>query len=269
MENLILEILKVNPYLSNREIGKLVGLSRSSVQYYMNKLNIHRDRKLMQKLNNTSREKKIEITPTAEQILLGSMLGDGCMYKHIHPEYSKKILNSYLSISHSIRQEEYIKYKKALLEKEGIKCHLLFINGDTIKPHYIKGVEVKEYGKYILKTQRNVVFNKYRDMFYFSKNKGKRVNKYLYKLNSLGLAIWFMDDGYKKGNNFVLCTNSYTFKEVKLLQNILKHNFNIDTSIHKSNLNQPLLYIKSKSSKIFKNLIQPYICNSMRYKIGI
>ena len=31
MEDKILNILKENPYLSNREIGKIVGLSRSSI----------------------------------------------------------------------------------------------------------------------------------------------------------------------------------------------------------------------------------------------
>lgn len=47
MEELILEILKTNPNLSNREIGKKIGKTRGTVQYYLNKLGIHRDRKVM------------------------------------------------------------------------------------------------------------------------------------------------------------------------------------------------------------------------------
>ena len=268
MEKKILEILKENPYLSNREIGKIVGLSRGTIQYYMNKLNIHRDRKLMQKLNNTCREKKINISNIAEQIILGSALGDGFINPYRRPENTKELLNSSLIISHGIKQKEYIKYKKDLLEKEGIICHLTFIDGAKQKKHYIKGIEVKENGSFRLKTQRNVVFNKYRDLFYYKKGKGKRVNRYLYKLDALGLAIWSMDDGYKKANSFTLCTNSFTFKEVKILQKILKHNFNLTTSIHKSNLGHPLIYIGSKEFKKFKEIVSPYICDSMRYKIG-
>ena len=61
----IKKVLLENPTLSNREIGKIVGLSRNSVQYYLNKLNIHRDRKEQQKLNNTSREKILKISEFA------------------------------------------------------------------------------------------------------------------------------------------------------------------------------------------------------------
>ena len=269
MKTKILEILKENPNLSNREIGKIVGLSRGAIQYYMNKLNIHRDRKLMQKLNNTCREKIIDISPTAEQIILGSILGDGCVHNYRRPENTKNLLNSYLGIVHGIKQEQYLRYKKELLEQAGLKCYISFNDGNKIAPHYIKGILVKENGSFLLKTQRNVVFNKYRDMFYFGNLKRKRINKYLYKLNALGLAIWFMDDGFKTGKTFKLCTNSYSFKEVKLLQKILKHNFNLDTTIQNSNLKQPILYIRSSSSETFRNLVSPYICESMQYKIAI
>ena len=57
MEDKILEILKKNPFLSNREIGKILGKHRSTIQWYLNKLGIHRNRKDQQKLNNTSRTK--------------------------------------------------------------------------------------------------------------------------------------------------------------------------------------------------------------------
>lgn len=269
MRNKILEILKENPYLSNREIGKLIGISRGAVQYHMNKLNIHRDRKLMQRLNNTCREIKISISDNVEQVLLGSILGDGYMSPYKRPENTKELLNSCLVISHGIKQEEYIRYKKELLEKEGIICHLTFNDGSKCKEHFIKGIKIKENGTFTLKTQRNVVLNKYRDMFYYKHKQGKKLNKYLYKLNALGLAIWSMDDGYKKVNSFTLCTNSFTFKEVKELQKILKHNFDLNTTIHKSNLGHPLIYIGSKDFKKFKEIVSPYICKSMQYKIGI
>ena len=266
MEEQILKILEDNPLLSNREIGKIIGKSRTAVQYYMNKLNIHRDRKLMQRNNNTCREKKLYLTENAEQILLGSVLGDGYIDKHRKPKNTKQLLNSCLIISQGIKQEAYVKYKKELLEKENIKCHLSFLSADKYKPHYIKDILIKENGRYTLKTQRNVIFNYYRDIFYFTSTT-KRVNKYLYKLKALGLAIWYMDDGYKTNRYYRLCTNSFTFKEVFILQKILKHNFNIESTVINSNLKQPVLNIRAKSSETFKSLILPYVCDSMTYKL--
>ena len=266
MEELILNLLRENPLLSASEIGKRLGKSRTGIQYWLNKLNIHRDRRELQLANNSSREKVLTITENAEQILLGSILGDGYMSPNRHPENTKLTLNSELRIQHGIRQEEYIKYKKQLLENEGIKCYLSFLSGDKKKTHFIKGREVIENGTFRLKTQRNVSFNFYRNLFY---KKHKIITRYFYKLNALGLAIWYMDDGYYKGSGCVLCTNSFSFKEVELLQNILKHNFDLNTTIQKSNLQQPLIYIKSDSKDKFINLIKPYICESMFYKIGI
>lgn len=259
----VLNLVKENPNLSNRELGKILGISRSTIQYYLNKLNIHRNRKIMQKLNNTKREKILHISDNAEQIILGSILGDGYIAKFSRPEDTKKLLNSYLAINHSIKQESYIKYKQCLLEKEQIKCYLILQNYNY--QHYIKNKLVLSGNNYILRTQRNVIFNKYRTLYY--KNNIKYINRYTYKIKPLALAIWYMDDGYFSNNNYHLCTNGFSFKDVQLLQKILKHNFNLDTTIQKSNIGQPILYIKSNSKNTFEKLICPYICDSMKYKL--
>lgn len=264
MEEQILEIIQNNPTLSNREIGKLIGRSRSCIQYYMNKLNIHRDRKVQQKLNNTCREKTLSISTDAEQIILGSILGDGYMSPNRHPENTHLTLNSELRITHGIKQKEYVEFKKRLLEKEGIKCHLCFI--DNRPTHFINGIEVRENGTYQLKTQRNISFNFYRKMFY---RPNKKLTRYLYKLNALGLAIWFMDDGFKNGRGFNIATDSFTFKEVYFLQKMLKHNFNLDTTVVTYHQNKPRLYIRTSCRDAFIKLISPYMCESMMYKLEL
>lgn len=266
IEERILEILKENPTLSNREIGKIVGKTRGTIQYYMNKLNIHRDRKTQQKLNNTCREKSISITQKAEQIILGSILGDGYMSPNRHPKDTHLTLNSELRISHGIKQKEYAEYKRHLLEMEGIRCTLNYIDKSKNPKHYIKGIEVRSDGVYYLKTQRNVSFNYYRDMFY---RPNKKLCRYLYKLNALGLAIWFMDDGFKNGRGWVLCTDCFTVKEVQLLRSILKHNFDLDTTFRKSTLGNPQIYIRTSCREKFLNLVSPYVCECMHYKLEL
>ena len=266
IEERILEILKENPTLSNREIGKLVGKTRGTIQYYMNKLNIHRDRKAQQKLNNTCRQKSIHITQKAEQIILGSILGDGYMSPNRHPEDTHLTLNSELRISHGIKQKGYIEYKKCLLEKEGIRCTLNYTDTSEQKKHYIKGIEVISKGIYYLKTQRNVSFNYYRDMFY---RPNKKLCRYLYRLDALGLAIWFMDDGFKNGRGWVLSTDCFTIKETQLLRDILKHNFDLDTTIRNSSLGNPQIYIRTSCREKFLKLVSPYICDCMHYKLEL
>lgn len=267
MKERILEIVKNNPLLSNREIGKIVGLSRNTVAYYMKQLGIHRDRKLMQKNNNTSRQKICTITDNAEQIILGSILGDGYISEYTRPENSKLLLNSQLRIVHGLKQEQYIKYKSSLLEREGLKCHLHYIDKTNYKEHYIKGILVKEVGSWTMQVQRNVSFNKYRQMFY--KNRIKYINRYIYRLNALGLAIWYMDDGCYNNNGIHLYTNCFNNKDLILLQNMLKHNFNLDTTLQNCSSGGKAIYIKASSKKQFLKIIEPYICDCMKYKLGV
>ena len=264
----IKKIIEESPLLSAREIGKLVGLHRCTVNKYINELGIHRDRETIRKSNNTKRSFEIEITSIAEQVILGSILGDGMITKWKRFEDSKKNLNSNLVIQHTEPQKDYIFYKKKLLEENGIRCQSIkVLPGEIIKEKYnsvINGVELKANSRYILCTRRAISFNKYRDMFYKS---SKYVNRYIYKLGALGLAIWFMDDGSSNNSRYFLHTNCFNKNSINLLQNMLKHNFNIYSSVNKRRDNQYILYIKAKSRELFTSIISPYICDSMKYKL--
>ena len=76
-----------------------------------------------------------------------------------------------------------------------------------------------------------------------------------------------MDDGCKNGKGFVLCTDNFTIEEVELLRKVLKHNFNLDTTIQKSNIGNPRIYIRVSCREHFISLISKYICKSMQYKL--
>jgi hypothetical protein len=78
-----------------------------------------------------------------------------------------------------------------------------------------------------------------------------------------------MDDGslYKnKGLKF--CTNCFTLKEIKFLQNILLEKYNLESTIHKTgHINQYNIYILKSSMNNLINIVKPYIHPTMRYKI--
>ena len=75
-------------------------------------------------------------------------------------------------------------------------------------------------------------------------------------LSPLALAVWMMDDGTSiKNKSFKFCTNSFTLKEIKYLALVLKNKYNLDSSIHKSGLNnQYNIYIPKSSFKDLKKI---------------
>ncbi len=67
-----------------------------------------------------------------------------------------------------------------------------------------------------------------------------------------------------------IATNSYTYKEVEILGNVLKSKFNLDIYIQKINIKDRYsLYIKKNSINILRELVLPYFHFSMYYKVGI
>lgn len=202
-----------------------------------------------------------------EQMMIGMALGDG----HVTKAGS-------LQITHSSVQKEYLYYKKNLLLKKGIK-----FNKDTIN-------EPSGYGiNQSIRIKTSVT------------NTGKKIRKYLYPngvkiipddliITPFMWAILFQDDGRtnksthyishrKTGdvriniewvNRYTIYTDCFDLHSIENLQKSLL-SYSIESSINYSNKNKhPHIHIRKKESKEkFKQLILPYICESMKYKIDI
>ena len=78
-----------------------------------------------------------------------------------------------------------------------------------------------------------------------------------------------MGDGAKLNKGLVLCTDSFTIKEVILLMNVLKIKFDIDTTIQGLKNNRPRIYILPGSMTNLRTLVKPYTLSSMLYKLDI
>ena len=203
---------------------------------------------MLRKNNNTNRSFDISISENAEQLILGSILGDGCVSKHGRYENSKLNRNSQLRMTHGICQKEYCLYKKSLFEKEGIK---MVINERYYErePHFIKGHLVINNGSIVLETRKAITLNKYRDLFY---NDKKFVNEYIYKLKPLGLAIWFMDDGNKHQSGYYISTDGFTYTDQMILSDMMLKNFNINVRFHKTR-DTYKMYIPNSEVNKFNN----------------
>ena len=78
-----------------------------------------------------------------------------------------------------------------------------------------------------------------------------------------------MDDGTLfKNKGLKFCTNSFTLKEIKFLQNILLVKYNLESTIHKTgHINQYNIYILKSSMNDLISIVKPFIHPSMMYKI--
>ena len=115
-------------------------------------------------------------------------------------------------------------------------------------------------------------------MFYQINDKHKYIKgfynkQYIYdNFNVLSLAIWLMDDGTNQNGHIKFCTDNFTLSDCQFLQYILLNKFNIKSNLHlarnRSNKEQYRIYIVAKSMPTLINLVLPYMCPSMLYKLG-
>ena len=73
-----------------------------------------------------------------------------------------------------------------------------------------------------------------------------------------------MDDGSKaRQSGYILCTNCFSYESLLIIQEFFLEKFNIKVNIQASHQ----IYITASGKEKFKNLIEPYIIPSMKYKL--
>lgn len=191
------------------------------------------------------------------QVIIGSLLGDG------HLEKRAKGIGCRLIIEQTNQNIEYLMWLYNFFYTQGYCTNL--------KPKLFKRIKKNNVIYYGIKfnTYTFSSLNWLHNLFY-SKDKIKHLPiSLLYDyLNPMALSIWFMDDGSKLGSGFKIATNCFKFYELEELCNLLHDKFKLKCSLHKSKLSWTI-YIKKDSAKNFANLIEPFMIDSMKYKLGI
>jgi len=190
------------------------------------------------------------------------ILGDGCIQMA-----SSGKGNSNLKIGHSIKQEEYLKWKQEIVNQIG-----------TVKTRF--WYYQKQNACYIETNTRNY-FTKLEKIFYI--NRKKTINKkILNKLTDLSLAIWFLDNGYmsynKSGSVYgELCTDQFSLEKVQLIKDWFKIKFNMEVGIRtlrylsgkqKDTIAYRIKFNKENCIKLTE-IIKPYVnqVSCMHYKL--
>ena len=198
--------------------------------------------------------KELRKNSSEKSILIGMIIGDGWV------NFNRK--TSYISFYHTPSQEEYVKFKAELLKE-------LDIYG-TIK-YSPKTKSNCPKWKYWSKSYRKI--NLYRLMYSFRNTPEKRRKRIILKmlncLDELGIALWFMDDGYNdpKRNLINLATQSFTLEENQIIQKWFLNKWNIEFKIYRRK--DKYFLVTYKDAKKFKELVKPFIekLECMRYKI--
>jgi intein/homing endonuclease len=183
---------------------------------------------------------------TAVQVMLGSLLGDGGVYKRwfgsTKAEYKE---------SHGETQIEYALWKKEIL-KEHLEFYEDKLNYSGYKKCY-SGIKItSKASKWLMQ------FANFR----------KDPSLLLDQVDRLALAVWYMDDGYHSS----ICTHGFSFEYQQKLLQMLESKFDIKANldVERKSDGRTFHYIRFVSHDEFAKfyrLIECYIHPSMKYKL--
>lgn len=191
------------------------------------------------------------ISQEEHDLIVGSLMGDAYV--------RKRNKNSCFRVAHSIKQKDFMDWKFALLKKFNFSEFLE-------KKRFIKGREVDMI---YLSTKTHPVFNYYRNLFY--RNGTKTITKKILEhLNPRSLAVWVCDDGShsRTQNYIILCTNSFSLEEHKLIKEFFNKKFGLDPTIGFRDGKYYYLRFKKGDTEKLVSIIKPFVPKSMLYKIG-
>ena len=196
--------------------------------------------------------KEIVVENDLKQLLIGSLLGDGSFCS-----VGKHAKHKCLSIAHSIKQKDYLNFKWGILNKYNL-----------VPPIKERTIHEQRYTHDItecrFKTRLNPVFTEIRNNNYDETGHKRVKEEFVKDLEPLGLAIWYMDDGYVTKNSCILSTCSFTIEEQNILAKILLDKFDLHFNVGKHNNS---MYLQAKDFPKFKKLIDSYVIPSLQYKL--
>jgi hypothetical protein len=194
-------------------------------------------------------------------VLLGTLLGDSCLYKRGE--------NANVKFEQSYNHKDYLFHLYDLF-----KIY-------TFSEPYIRKNQDGSIKSYSFRTFTHPTFNIFYNLFYILNNENENKRKksitleniklIIEYMNPIVLSYWIMDDGSLDKNKKMMTIHSQSFSyEINsLLSEGINKKFNLNSEviIHKDKYY--VIRIPSKNHKILHNLIKPHLHNSMLYKLPI
>lgn len=191
------------------------------------------------------------------QVIYGMLLGDSSIYK----DKRCKSNNIRISTTQGESQLEYLKLKQNIFGKDNFKLYKGksgYCNNTIYKGDLITDVNIS-----------NHILN---DCFINGKKTITR--KMIDNITPISLAFWYMDDGSlkhrskedKSNPNIILSTCGFSKEENELLVDMLINKFGVESNLRLEKNKYWSIYITTKGTKVFLDLIKDYIPSCMKYK---
>lgn len=198
----------------------------------------------------------LELSNEQRDVLIGTLLGDG----HLETQNNGRTYR--LKIEHTIRQRAYVEWLFHLFEK-WVRTAPVIRSREVL----FRG-KIKCYERIGFATLSTGSFRFYAQQFY---QDGKKiVPKLIHRwLTPRAMAVWYMDDGSIKSNEHKsVFLNTHSFQDIDLnrLQQALESQYGIKSTLRIQKGGKQI-YLLSETVKVFLQLINPYILESMRYKL--
>lgn len=196
----------------------------------------------------------MELSERQHAIIVGSMLGDGMLEKRWR--YPR------LRFGHSIAQQEYLFWKYRELENIAGKIPIR-----VSAWHKAMG---RRYESFHFGTRAIPALMKYWNAFYRDGRKIIPEDIGVLLTDPLALAVWFMDDGYKRNdcNALRLNTDAFSDAEQAMLQSVMEKNFGIKSKLHRKGKYWNI-YVPETHAKQFAELVRRHIIPELSYKIAL
>ena len=235
-------------YVENKrnrcDIGRELGVTEGCIERWLKKYQIPiRSWQAATNIRFDLENMPTTLTKNEEQILYGSMMGDGYIEK-------KASGACHYSETHNVKQKEYLEWKGEQLKR--FRARVQIIN--------------RKIGKATgLWTSPAPILRDLHKQFYTEHKIVTR--ELLNSIDKLGLAIWYQDDGSLNAHRYVeIYTCSFTNEEHLIMQKWFKEKWDLNVTIAKNRQYNLLRFTKEETNKFFK-IIGEYMHKSMLYKI--
>lgn len=189
----------------------------------------------------------VELSQQQRDILVGTLLGDGCLAMHGN--------HARLHIKHKVAQVDLVELKyEAFREFISMPMH-----------HFDQQLLGNDFPCVQFATKTHPVFSYWRSRFYVDRRKVVPPN-IATLLTPLALAVWFMDDGAADYAGVTFQTHNYQLGEVELLTAVLRSEFDLAVSIQQ-NKGKHIIYVKAESIPRLQKMIGCHVLESLQYKL--
>lgn len=235
--------------LTFAQIVKVTGLPRPAVMDALQALGI----------TKRSLPRVEQLTPWAEAVFFGTMLGDG----HLRSRHTGGI--PHLSLSHSLKQRAYLEWKVMQLDE-------LFLAAAPSEQ-----VDSDGHASVHVTSRAMSLLQPYYDLFYTDGK--KRVTQALlervarHDFFDAVLAVWFGDDGYRSsgnGKSLGFCFGGLDESTYVLMADWLQaHGFDGRLHQHMGRSSYCYYLMRVSAAHRFRDVILPYLPDCMHYKLDI